>query len=243
MKAKRRHQLQENDLARELVKIGQFLKEHGNKLATGALVVAVLIFAYVLFFGGTDTEMLAIQRSWGDIMTGRSDQARRVEMLQNLTEQTRDRRIAALAGAQLGYEYATRALVAGTSSERQANQTAAAQEYQRVLSEFGSYPEAVAKAHYGMAKLHETQGRLNEAAVEYKKVVDQSELTGYPVRLLAEMNLRGLARLREPVNLVSTPPPAMTRPAGPTTGPTSMPTPATTPATAPVAATTQNAQG
>jgi len=219
MKAKRRHKLQENDLASELVKIWEFLKLHGNKIATGALVVAVLILIYVLLFN-RGAEISALQRDWNNLMDGRIAKGDDVvSALQRLAGQSEDGQIAALARVELGYVYATRALVAGKGTQGDELSGLAKQQYNSVIKDFEkTQPLAVAKAYYGLANLAESAGDFAEAERNYTLAQNVPGMAAYPVAVLAKLGIQNLKELREPVNMVTTMPSTATAPApGPAT--------------------------
>ena len=237
MKSKRRHELQENMLAGELRKAAEFLKQHGGQLATAALIVAVLIFAYVLYSRHSESKVLGVQDEWDRVVNGTAKPEERTSLLEELAAQTGDRRIAALACVELGYAYAARAMLASTHSERAALEESAGKWYQKTIADFSDQPVVLAKAQFGLGKLYESQRKFNEAAEQYSLAKRSSELIGQPVAILAEISLQRLKALEAPVVMVTTMPataPATTMPA--TAPATTMPAtaPATTaPATAP----------
>jgi len=223
MKAKRRHELQENVLAGELAKLVEFLKKRGSHLATGALVIALVIFAYFIIKGRGETARFELQHQWGQAMTGQAKPQERTRILTTLAEQTDNPRIASLATVELGYDAATRALVAKTDSERTALAENAAKWYRKTITEFPTQTLALAKAHLGMGKLYESKRQLQEAAEEYRQAKASPEMVGQPVVILAQNSLNRLSMLTSPVRMATT---------MPTTQPT---TQATTQATAPAA--------
>jgi hypothetical protein len=230
MKAKRRHELHENVLATELGRIVDFLKKRGNHLATGALVVALAVFAVVYFRGRASSTRVALQTDWDGVgieehwnrMRGLSmDPQKRVKVLTNLAEQTDNDRIAALAGVELGYEYAMRLLAATNDSERVALAEKAEAWYRLTAQKFPKQRLAVAKAEYGLGKLAESARQWKIAEQQYKKVTAMSGVTGQPVVALAQAALRQLKAIQAPVRMATTRPAPATRPA--TTQPASRP--------------------
>jgi hypothetical protein len=194
MKSKRRHELQENVLAQEIGKIGEFLKVHGNHLATAALIVAILILGYVLLSRRADTKKLHLQQEWARALTSNLKPDERVNALTAMAEQTDNPRIAALSGVELGYEYSKRLLTAKDNSERSALAEKASQWYQLTIQKFPKEELAVAKAHYGLGKLKEAAGQFPQAGEEYRLARTASDLAFQPVVQLAEASL---ARLKE----------------------------------------------
>lgn len=233
MKAKRRHELQENVLAGELGRVVEFLKKRGSHLATAALVIALAIFAYVAISRRGETAKFELQRQWDQAMTGQAKPEERTEIIRTLAEQTDNLRIASLATVELGYDDATQALVAKTDSERDALEESAAKWYRKAISEFPTQATAVAKAHFGLGKLYESKRQFQEAAEEYRQAKASPEVMGQPVMILAQTSLERLSMLNSPVRMATTMPTTQptTTATAPATAPAAVPT--TQPATAP----------
>ena len=230
MKARRRHQLQENVLAIELGKIAEFLRRRGSYLATGLLIAAVIVLVIVYFWRQSQTKQLWAIVEWDRVKAGRVAPDQLVGVLTNLAEQSDNDRIAALAGVELGYEYARRLLHAQHTSERLALLEKAQAWYSLTIQKFPRQKLAVAKAHLGLGKLAETARQWNVAAEHYRRVTMMSDLAGQPVVQLAEAGLRQLNALKEPVRMATSAPatkpvprPASAPATRPTPGPTTRP--------------------
>ena len=232
-------------LAGELRKAAEFIKQRGGQLATGALIIAVLIFAYVLLSRHSESKAITVQGEWDRAGSATVKPEERTKLLEDLAAQTGDRRIAALACVELGYDYATRALLAKTPSERTALEESAGKWYQKTLAEFPTQTLAVAKAQFGLGKLYESQRKFPEAAEQYRLAKSSPDLVGQPVAIMAESSLQWLKMLESPVVMATTmPASAPTTPAtAPASAPASAPAapakatqPATAPARAPASA-------
>ena len=195
MKSKRRHELQENVLAQELGKIGEFLKVHGNHLATAALIVAIVILGYVLLSRRAETKKLHLQQEWARALSGNLKPDERISALTAMAEQSDNSRIAALASVELGYDYAKRLVTAKDNSERSALAEKASQWYQLTIQKFPKEALALAKAHYGLGKLKEAAGQFQQAGEEYRLARISPELAYQPVGQLAEGSLQRLKEL------------------------------------------------
>ena len=224
MKSTRRHELQENILAIELGKVAEFLKKRGNHLATGLLVVALIVFGYVFITRRSHARQQELQHQWDRALSGQLKPEERISALTTLAEQSDSDRIAALAGVELGYDYALQALAARNDSERKALMEKAGAWYLLTIDKFPKQELAAAKAHYGMGKLREAMRQFKQAAARYRKVKSFTSLAGYPVAQMAEVSLRQLKALQSPVQMAAT---------APATQPTSAPAPA--PASRPAA--------
>jgi hypothetical protein len=218
MKSKRRHELQENVLAQEIGKIGEFLKVHGNHLATAALIVAIVILGYVLLSRRAETKKLHLQQEWARALTGSLKPEERISALTAMAEQPDNPRIAALAGVELGYDYAKRLLTAKDNSERSALAEKASQWYQLTIQKFPKEELALAKAHYGLGKLGEATGQFQKAGEEYRLARTCPDLAYQPVVQLAEMSLQRLKELESAKVRMATTLPA-SQPASPTKAP------------------------
>jgi len=242
MKARRRHELQENVLALEIGKISEFLKKRGNQLATGALIAAVILFGYVFVSRRSHARQERLQRQWDRALAGNLKADERVNALIELAEQEHGKRIAALAGVELGYHYALQSLAAKRDSERAALAEKAGQWYLLTIEKFPEQKLAAAKAYYGIGKLRESARQFETAAQAYRKAKSFTDLAGQPVTRLAEAALRELKMLQTPVRMASTAPATQpsSRPAGqpasrPASGPATRPAsqPASQPASRP----------
>jgi hypothetical protein len=219
MKSKRRHELQENMLAHEIGQIAEFLKVHGNHLATGALIIAILILGYVLLGRRAETKKLHLQQEWARALSGNLKPDERTSALTAMAEQTDNTRIAALAGVELACDYARQLLAAKDNSQRAALTEKASQWYQLTIQKFPKEELAVAKAHYGLGKLKEAAGQFQQAGEEYRLARTSSDLAFQPVVQLAEDSLQKLKGLESAkVRMAATMP--ASQPASPAKAPT-----------------------
>jgi hypothetical protein len=238
MKSRRRHELQENVLAAEIGKIAEFLKKRGSHLATGVLIAALVLFGYVFISRRSHGKHEGLQRRWDLALSGTLKPDERASTLTDLAEQDDNERIAALAGVELGYHYATQSLAAKAGSERVALAERAGRWYLLTIEKFPKQELAVAKAFYGIGKLRESAGQFKTAAEAYRKAKSFTDLAGQPVTRLAEAALLELQALQAPVRMATTAPatqPTSAPVAEPASAPASRPAsrPATEPATRP----------
>ena len=243
MKSTRRHELHENVLAVELTRIADFLKRRGSHLATGVLVAALILFAFVWLRGRSRTRQdelqnqwdqalaLSLQYQWGGGAAANIDIKQLIAALTELAEQDDNERIAALASVEVGFHFARQALLSTDKNQRAALTTQAGNWYGQVISNFPEQHLASAKAYYGLGKLQEGVGQLDKAAQSYAKARSFSGVEGQPVALFATAAERQLERFKtERVRMASTAPAPKPEP---TTAPTTAP--ATAPASQPSA--------
>jgi len=238
MKSRRRHELKQNVLADELGKVGGFIKKRSTALAWGVLIVAILLCA--IYYTVTQGRAAARRREslfYNQVVMGPSPGLQGedpAEDLKSLVAQDSDESLAALAAVAVGDTYAAR-LVGGwyilTDSARKELTEQAESWYRRVINQFAADDLAVAKAHYGLAKLAESRRDFDVAEEEYNAVRRmQAALQGQPVLALAEEAIRQIAAIRDPVRMATTAP-AETPETGPATAPA-----ATQPTTGPAGA-------
>lgn len=167
----RRHELQQNDLAIYLGRINQAIEPYSKAIAVvvGGLVVAAI--GWVLYssqqtgqrsdatlnlieaMDGQDPEILkGVSEQYGDTLPGQW--AKLYQANQYLADGVdslfadRDNAVALLGDAKMAYE---KSLVGATD------------------------PLLVSRAHFGLARTHESMGELAEAVSEYKKVIEAGE--------------------------------------------------------------------
>ena len=214
MKSKRRHELQRNVLNAELGRIVTFVKRRGTHLAGGLLLVAVVIFVIVGLARGRrgDDEQRQTQFHQALEMGSQDmlDEERRIGVYKSLAEQTSDLKLASLAAVAVGDTYATMLAVGRTQmSDTEVSERAdqAAEWYNKTIAEFADHPIAVAKAHFGLAKLAENRGDLDAAREEYEIIGEmEALLSGQPVQLFALAGANGIDSLVESVRMASTAP-------------------------------------
>jgi len=214
MKSKRRHELQRNVLDAELGKVIAFIKRRGTLLAGGLLIVAVAVFVIVSLVRGKrgDDEQRqtqfhqALEMRPGDTL----DEDRRLDVYKSLAQQTSDPKLASLAAVAVGDVYATMLAVGRmqmSDAEAREHADQAAEWYNKVIAEFGDHSLAVAKAHFGLAKLAENRGDLDAAREEYEIIGEmEALLAGQPVQLFALTGANGIDNLVESVRMASTAP-------------------------------------
>lgn len=225
MKAKRRHELQENVLGSELAAVVEFFKKRGTSILVGLLIVAVIGFVIAWAYGQSRQKHEKLQSQLDQVSGDGLTPQERVGMLEGLSAQDDDKRIAAQAFLSLGNEYYARMIAAGLKvdpADRQRLADRAASYYRSVIAGYAEHKALVASAHLGLGKLAESGQDLDGARAEYEAALAIDGLAGHPVAQLIQESLDQLDDLGEPVLMAST------RPA--------RPQPATAPATVPATA-------
>ncbi|MHC4295177.1 MAG: hypothetical protein ACYSTL_06290, partial [Planctomycetota bacterium] len=168
MKAKRRHELQENVLSSEIVKVAQFFRKRGGAVAWGVLVAGLILF--VIFYARQRAAEADAQlreqfaRAVSDMTLAPPD---RVRMLLELLKQEDNRVLAARAGIHLANEHLRQINTAGPSAEpaeisRMTEMAIAV--YRQVIQRFPDMKLPTAQAHLGLGKIAENKGLFDAAS-------------------------------------------------------------------------------
>ena len=210
MKAKRRHELQENVLSADLAQIVDFFKEKGTTVLVGFLAVVVIAAIVAYAYGSIRDKRIKLRNDLDRALKDRSlSPAQRVGILERLGGQDDDKQIAAQALVNLGDEFARRMLVAGPEADtlQWKDFADAAENYYRRAAQ--TYPDqrlSVANAHFGLAKLAESRKDLDTARAEYQAVLAVAELEGYPVAGMARQAMENVDDLAKPAPMATTAP-------------------------------------
>lgn len=229
MKSQRRHELQHNTLDAELAATITFFRNHWSKLLLAAAVLAVAIMAIVTYTSRRSGQLADFETRYADLKDDityrRKDTEEMIGRLRPLTEQTRVPRIAALACVDIGNLHAAAMKVADDDHFKQASK-----HYDRVITDFSDQNAAVAKAHFGLARLAESAGNFDAARKHYDAI---KNIPGQPVSDIAQAGGASLKDLlTKKVHLATTRPASPDLPE-PATAPADSPGPATAPATQP----------
>ena len=167
MKSERRHELQHNELADWLFTAGERLKPYQNLILT---VVAAAVVAVAGYSWWSRTSAARSSQAWTELSAGleKGD----LGTLNTLVDDSPDSVIGQTSAAILGDFH----LAAGCN-QRFANMALANNElkdagrfYEKVLDKSQS-PSLLERATYGLARVKETQGELEDATKKYNEVV------------------------------------------------------------------------
>jgi tetratricopeptide (TPR) repeat protein len=199
MKAERRHELHQNDLAQWLGKAWQWIKAHGNHLTAAVLVVAVVFFAWVLIARHLQSREDAVSDTYRQAMVAVSDDER-LTLLKEVAEQDRNPFWAAKASLDLANLYALKLVSADKIdvAQQQAWVDQATKFYTRV-TELASRNEGLkplaAQGYLGLGQLAVSARRFDEAEALFKRAQETAP-EGYPAHTYAGYELRELPRIR-----------------------------------------------
>jgi tetratricopeptide (TPR) repeat protein len=242
MKAQRRHELKTNTLAQQLERLPFTLREHGGKILL-AVIAVLLIIVLVNFRARatregdlTAAQDLSGARSLIGELSGMSmsrvrpdDVASQVsESLDSVMRMADDANLKAealIARGDLNWTLAnlndlsadnpstTQPSSEGEETSRAERLEAAADAYQRVLSEYPDQTLSVASARFGLAAIAEDRADW-DAAKEHYEAIQSNEKIAEAFHALAKLREERLADIRRPI-LIASPAtqPAATQPA------------------------------
>ncbi len=211
MKSERRHELRENELAKDLGIAGEFVKNHLRGLITGLIVfVAALFLGFALVGQWRESR----QNEWVDFyvlsFSTQIDPAESRQNLHGLAEGTSQETLAAWANVRIGdlaYVEITNKRPDLSDEQLAKLRQEGASAYQTVIDRYGVQARAVAKAYLGLGRLAETFDDFKVARDAYKAAADR-EVAGARLaagEALARMNAMGTAP--EPVQMAQRPEP------------------------------------
>ncbi len=248
MKTKRRQELRTNELILQLIKARDYAARNWNWIAGTALVV-VLVIAIIAYWQYNR----GVRRIEGlnALATVREDAnlppTERIDRLEQIAKQYPDPQVV-LASLEAVGDYVMHRLLVDwtreTPSQREKLLGAAEGAFRRILAEFPDRHEAVVRAHLGLAAIAEDRGDRQEAARQYKAILDDPKLAAITMyKGIASAREATLDERMKPVEILPSTRPAATQSATmpTTTRAATMPTtmraptrPAGSPSTAPV---------
>jgi tetratricopeptide (TPR) repeat protein len=192
MKAERRHELRENDLAHALEAGWRYIEERGRSISVGILVVAgaFLILALVL-----RSRAVAHEEQWRRYsqLTFENPETARTSLdtLAALAQDNTDSQFLLTALIQQGRQALTLAQKAEAPPDRALNEKAR-EAFQKLLEKFPENPLALGVAHCGLATTEENLFALTrnlahkERALNHlNAVIENPKLNGMPFQRIA----------------------------------------------------------
>ncbi len=197
MKAQRRQELRENDLAHFLQESLTYLQENGSRvlLFGGA---AVVIFALVWFT--LDSQSRGAADGWVALSRLNEVEALgdRLPALRDIADNASDTTLALSALSEWGETGLRLALTSADAGDRARFNDEAAEAFERLLQRFPENPLAAGVAHCGLATVAENRFALNGDASQkdvarrhLEAVRDDTRVTGWPIQsqALTRLNL------------------------------------------------------
>ncbi len=257
MKAQRRHELQQNELARMLMESREFFNKYGAYVAGGLLVVVVILVGGAIWRNSYQNRQLEawnrfaeMRRESGTLLTGTSpaDPMNLINRLRNLgsSDQPALRLEALHLAGNVAWQYAVGFDRARDAAEKTALLDTSAEIYEQITREHPKNVSAVGRAQLALATIREEQGRFDDAKKIYDALLADARFADSYVRTRAADSLERLPRISQPIVFAPPPPPpppveTPLTPTAPTAEPDAAAVPqpdpdATAPAGAPTAA-------
>lgn len=210
MKARRRHELQQNVLDAELGRVVQFFRKYGTYMVWGAVIAALVLLVTMYSISKSRERHRNVHTRYERAVTDRTIKLDdRLKDLKALVEQDINTDIAALACLALGDENAGQLATAGSSTpagQRKHFHDQAEIHYRKAIRRFADRPTIVGRAHLGLALLAESRRDFDAAETEYQAVLTAAQLQAGPLADAAAKGLETLDRLRLPVVMATTAP-------------------------------------
>lgn len=216
MKAGRRHELHQNELAQWLGRVADWSKKHVNHITAIVLGLAVVFVAWMWISKHLSSRQDEVFHNYTESWMVESPEDR-IKLLEKVADQDRNKFLAALANIELGDQYARNLTLAGKvdSGQNKDSLGKATAYYKTVVDKYGDQKPMVAMAYVGLGELAEDAAKWDEAKALYEKAQSTAP-DGYPVLYRAKVALIRLEQVRAPLAMATTMPvsqPATTAPA------------------------------
>lgn len=177
MKSERRHELQHNELAEWLFKVGEWLKPYQNHVFAVVAVVAVIVIS-VLWY--SKNEARKTDQAWADL--NNAVEGGSLDLFTKVAQDNSNAVVGQTAAVLLGDLRLSLACEKRFSSITMAQKEwrSAKESYTQVLD--SNAPDALReRATFGLARVNETEGQVDAAKRLYRDVVNQWPHGAYAV--------------------------------------------------------------
>ena len=189
MDPQHRHELQENDLEEFLKRLGELWTRYGTRTL---IIIAVVVVAFVAVRWVRQKAVTQHENAWAEL-AGSTSPASFREVAITYDDKT-VRTLALLRGADLLLKEQFRAAVDQAQAEQGTPLNEARQMYQRVIDEA---PQVLYRlnARIGLARVAETNGKWEEAVMQYRLIIKEAGEGYEAISSLAERSLTLLDEL------------------------------------------------
>lgn len=215
MKAERRHELHENELAQALARVRVYVETHGKRLL---LIVAGAVALIVIISMVIRSSAESRARDWAkysDLLSGatETDMEQVLSGLLDLAETTADQALAVCCLGRSGELALSLAVSAENDEDARKYTDQAERAFKQILNRFSRYPMARGVALCGLATVAENRFALtgdaslkNSARENLERVSNDPELNATPMQSQAITRLAMLDELFRPTLFAPAPP-------------------------------------
>lgn len=221
MKTSRRSELRTNELILELIKLREFVERQWQYVVGAIVAVLVLVLLLVYWRHSAAAARAEAMNALAEARTKTEGMQERVEKLLQLAGEYSDDQVV-LAALETASAEALRGLMV-TSATMKADLRknlldAAEKANRRILAEYASNPDALARAYLRLAAVAENRFNKDEARKCYKAILDDPRIAANKLyQSMAAKREATLDARMEPVEILPSPP--ATAPAPTTTQP------------------------
>lgn len=227
MRAEERHKLKTNELAESLSELPDYLRQHGNKILTGVIIILVLVLGFFwwrnaqasareeniarlndllaqkMLLQGLSVQQAQVEKK-GDEQNLPYDAANLVSGFKAVAEKAAESPMALIAMKEQAEALRSQLLYSSqpiTDEQRKTLCTQAEGIYEQMKNGFPNSSQALGIANLGLALLAEEQGNWDKAREIYQQMVADGETrlagTMYPVQ--AQLRLKRIDEISQPI--------------------------------------------
>jgi hypothetical protein len=210
MKTSRRSELKTNELILELVKLREFVEKHWQYVVGGIVAILVLALLLVYWRQSAAASRAEAMNALVEARAKTEGLQERVDKLIQLAGEYSDEQVV-LAALDAASAEALRGLMVSSTTQkadlRKNLLDAAEKANRRIVAEYASNPDAVARAYLGLAAVAENRFNKDEARKYYKAILDDPRIAANKLyRSMAAKREATLDARMEPVEILPSPP-------------------------------------
>ncbi|MGE3181076.1 MAG: tetratricopeptide repeat protein [Phycisphaerae bacterium] len=215
MDAETRHALKQNDLAEALTHVKDYAADPSVRRWISAIVLLILVFvAFRVWRWSARSSAEAEWAAFGNVMQFvRSEPEKAITGLQDLIESSSNHNLR--AAAHLLYANVRTDQIFQEPAKATTYAEQAVSGLKAVINDRSVAKEYVVAAHYKLAGVYETLGKIDEARQQYEAITNDSRFAGSPYMELANEKLSSLDELARLPEFLPGTAPAPEPPSGP----------------------------
>lgn len=216
MKTKRRQELRTNELIQQLMRMREYAARNWNWIAGIAVAVGLLIAVAVYWQYSRAQRRVDGLNALANLREDPSvAPTERLDKMEQIANEYPDKQVVLTALEIIGESAMTQLLIGWTSddaSQRDKLMNRAERAFTRIVNEYPDRYEAVARAHLGLAAIAEDRGNKEEAAKQYKAILNNTNLAAIKnYESIAATREKTLDERMQPVEILPSTRPAATQ--------------------------------